>query len=125
MIKEIDLLIKDIKNNTNKNASFIVFHDAYQYFEKKFRVNAIGALTVNTDILPGAEQLKDIRNVINKKKARCIFSEPQFNPNIINAIAKDTNIKTGVLDPLGSTLPADKNQYFMLIKNISNSLKPC
>ena len=125
LIKEIDLLIKDIKNNTNKNASFIVFHDAYQYFEKKFRVNAIGALTVNTDILPGAEQLKDIRNVINKKKAKCIFSEPQFNPNIINAIAKDTNIKTGVLDPLGSTLPADKNQYFMLIKNISNSLKPC
>ena len=125
LIKEIDLLIKDIKNNTNKNASFIVFHDAYQYFEKKFRVDAIGALTVNTDILPGAEQLKDIRNVINKKKAKCIFSEPQFNPNIINAIAKDTNIKTGVLDPLGSTLPADKNQYFMLIKNISNSLKPC
>ena len=125
LIKEIDLLIKDIKNNTNKNASFIVFHDAYQYFEKKFRVNAIGALTVNTDILPGAEQLKDIRNVINKKKAKCIFSEPQFNPNIINAIAKDTNIKTGILDPLGSTLPADKNQYFMLIKNISNSLKPC
>tara|TARA_A100001015_G_scaffold272756_1_gene327607 strand:+ start:164 stop:1090 length:927 start_codon:yes stop_codon:yes gene_type:complete len=125
LIKEIDLLIKDIKNNTNKNASFIVFHDAYQYFEKKFRVNAIGALTVNTDILPGAEQLKDIRNVINKKKAKCIFSEPQFNPNIINTIAKDTNIKTGVLDPLGSTLPADKNQYFMLIKNISNSLKPC
>ena len=125
LIKEIDLLIKDIKNNTNKNASFIVFHDAYQYFEKKFRVNAIGALTVNTDILPGAEQLKDIRNVINKKKAKCIFSEPQFNPNIINAIAKDTNIKTSVLDPLGSTLPADKNQYFMLIKKISNSLKPC
>ena len=125
LMKEIDLLIKDIKNNTNKNASFIVFHDAYQYFEKKFRVNAIGALTVNTDVLPGAEQLKDIRNVINKKKAKCIFSEPQFNPNIINAIAKDTNIKTGVLDPLGSTLPADKNQYFMLIKNISNSLKPC
>ena len=86
---------------------------------------AIGALTVNTDVLPGAEQLKDIRNVINKKKAKCIFSEPQFNPSIINAIAKDTNIKTGVLDPLGSTLPADKNQYFILIKNISNSLKPC
>ena len=125
LVKEIDILIKDVKNNTNKNASFIVFHDAYQYFEKKFRVNAIGALTVNTDVLPGAEQLKDIRNVIKKKKAKCIFSEPQFNPNIINAIAKDTNIKTGVLDPHGSTLPADKNQYFMLIKNISNSLKTC
>ena len=125
LVKEIDILIKDVKNNTNKNASFIVFHDAYQYFEKKFRVNAIGALTVNTDVLPGAEQLKDIRNVIKKKNAKCIFSEPQFNPNIINAIAKDTNIKTGVLDPHGSTLPADKNQYFMLIKNISNSLKTC
>ena len=123
--KDLDKLVKQVKSELNKDFKSIVFHDAYQYFEKKFRVNAIGALTVNTDVLPGAEQLKDIRNVIKKKNAKCIFSEPQFNPNIINAIAKDTNIKTGVLDPLGSTLPADKNQYFMLIKNISNSLKPC
>ena len=52
---------------------------------------------------PGAEQLKDIRKVIKKENAKCIFSEPQFNPKIIKAIAKDTNIKTGVLD-LGADL---------------------
>ena len=82
-------------------------------------------MTVNTDVLPGAEQLKDIRKVIKKENAKCIFSEPQFNPKIIKAIAKDTNIKTGVLDPLGADLKNNKDLYFKLLNNLSNSLRKC
>ena len=54
-----------------------------------------------------------------------MFSEPQFNPDIINAVAKDTNIKTGVIDPLGATLNPGKNLYFDLIENMSSSFKVC
>ena len=84
VIKDLDGLIKEVKNEINKDASFVVFHDAYQYFEKRFGLNVIGALTVNPDVMPGAEQLSEIREVIDHEKAKCIFSEPQFNPNIIN-----------------------------------------
>ena len=125
LLKDLDGLIKEVKNEINKDASFVVFHDAYQYFEKRFGINVIGALTVNPDVMPGAEQLSEIREVIEHEKAKCIFSEPQFNPNIINSIASDTGVKTGVLDPLGANIDKGKGMYFQLIKDMSSSLKDC
>ena len=123
--KDLDKLVKKVKSELNKEFKLIVFHDAYQYFEKRFDVNVIGAFTVNTDVLPGAEQLSEIREIIEHDKVTCVFSEPQFNPDIINAVAKDTNIKTGVLDPLGATLNPGKKLYFDLISNMSKSFKTC
>ena len=124
-IADIDALTKSIKKDLNKNSRVVVFHDAYQYFENRFGIKVLGALTVNTDVLPGAEQLAEIREVIEHEKVNCIFSEPQFNPSIIKTIAKDTNIKTGVLDPLGSTLNKGKGMYSELLKNMSSSFKGC
>ena len=124
-LKDLDKLTKDVKSELNKDFKSIVFHDAYQYFEKRFDVNVLGAFTVNTDVLPGAEQLSEIREIIEHDKVSCVFSEPQFNPDIINAVAKDMNISTGVLDPLGATLNPGKKLYFDLISNMSKSFKTC
>ena len=124
-LKDIDKLTIEVMTDLNQSTSSIVFHDAYQYFEKRFNVNVLGAFTVNTDVMPGAEQLAEIREVIEHDKVACIFSEPQFNPDIINAVAKDMDIKTGVLDPLGATLTPGKTLYFDLIKNMSKSFKGC
>ena len=124
-LSDLDKLIKKVKKDTNKDLRFVAFHDAYHYYEDRFGINLLGALTVNPDVLPGAEQLAEIREVIEHEKVNCIFSEPQFNPDIIKSIAKDTGIKTGVLDPLGANLDKGKNLYFDLIKNISTSFKGC
>jgi zinc transport system substrate-binding protein len=124
-IMSIDKMIKEIDGNINKDAKFIVFHDAYQYFEKRFGVMTAGALTLNTDVLPGAKQISEIQEVIAERDIKCIFSEPQFNPKIIETIAQDTGIKTGVLDPLGSIFDANKMQYFKLINDLGNKLKDC
>ena len=124
-LNDIDKLTKNVKSDLNKDFKSIVFHDAYQYFEKRFDVNVMGAFTVNTDVLPGAEQLSEIREIIEHDKVSCIFSEPQFNPDIINAVAKDMSIQTGVLDPLGATLTPGKDLYFDLISNMSKSFKGC
>jgi len=121
----LDQLIKDVSKDINKDAKFVVFHDAYQYFEERFGVRAAGALTLNTDVLPGAKQVADIQDVIKDKGINCIFSEPQFNPKIISTIAEDTNIKTGVFDPLGANINSDKDLYFKLISNLGNELKGC
>jgi len=123
--KDLDKLIKNVKSELNKDFKSIVFHDAYQYFEKRFNVNILGAFTVNTDVMPGAEQLAEIREIIEHDKVSCVFSEPQFNPAIINAVAKDMNINTGILDPLGATLNPGKDLYFDLIGNMSKSFKGC
>ena len=124
-LKELDKLTKDVKSDLNKEFKSIVFHDAYQYFEKRFDINVMGAFTVNPDVMPGAEQLAEIREIIEHDKVSCVFSEPQFNPDIINAVAKDMNISTGVLDPLGATLNPGKDLYFDLISNMSKSFKGC
>ena len=124
-ILEINNLIKNINQSINKDASFVVFHDAYQYFEKIFGITSAGALTLNTDALPGAKQISDIQDVIKEKGVKCIFSEPQFNPKIIKTIAKDTDIKIGVFDPLGANINSDKSLYFSLIDNLSENLKDC
>ena len=124
-LKEIDKLNKDVKAELSKSTASIVFHDAYQYFEERYDVNILGAFTVNTDVIPGAEQLAEIREIIEHDKVTCVFSEPQFNPDIIKAVAKDMNIKTGVIDPLGATLDPGKDLYFKLIRNMSASFKGC
>ena len=124
-LKEIDKLNKDVKAELSKSTASIVFHDAYQYFEERYNVNILGAFTVNTDVMPGAEQLAEIREIIEHDKVTCVFSEPQFNPDIIKAVARDMNIKTGVIDPLGATLDPGKDLYFKLIRNMSASFKGC
>ena len=122
---ELDNLTKNIKKDLKGNLRFVVFHDAYQYFENRFGIKVLGSLTVNPDVLPGAEQLSEIREVIEHEKVNCLFSEPQFNPAIIKSIAKDTKIKTGVLDPLGATLDKGKNMYPELLQSMYASFKGC
>ena len=122
---KINKMMKEIKKEINKDASFVVFHDAYQYFEKRFNIDVVGALTVNPEVLPGAKQLTEIRKEIKHEKVKCLFSEPQFNPSIAKAIAKDTGVKIAVLDPLGAKLDPSKDLYFQLIKNIALSFKNC
>ena len=124
-LADIDMLTKAIKKDLNKDLRFVVFHDAYQYFENRFNIKVLGALTVNTDVMPGAEQLSEIREVIEHEKVNCIFSEPQFNPSIIKSIAKDTKVKTGILDPLGAKLDKGKNLYFDLLNDMASSFKGC
>jgi len=122
---ELDNITKNIKKDLKKDLRFVVFHDAYQYFENRFNIKVLGALTVNPDVLPGAEQLSEIREVIEHEKVNCLFSEPQFNPAIIKSIAKDTKIKTGVLDPLGATIDKGKGMYTELLSNMYSSFKGC
>jgi zinc transport system substrate-binding protein len=124
-MNEIDQLIRDTKSKINSNASYVVFHDAYQYFEKRFGVEVVGALTVNPEVLPGARQLSEIREVIEHENINCLFSEPQFNPSIAETIAQDTGIKAAVLDPLGAELNPGKDLYFDLIGNIASSFESC
>ena len=124
-LNSLDKLIEDVEKALPKDISYIVFHDAYQYFEKRFGVSSAGALTLNPDVLPGAKQISDIQDLIEEKGIKCIFSEPQFNPKIISTLANDMNISTGTLDPLGAYLDKSNTMYEDLIKEISNSLKIC
>ena len=124
-LNELDQLINDIRSKINKDATYVVFHDAYQYFEQRFGIEVIGALTVNPEVLPGAKQLAEIRGVIEHEGVNCLFSEPQLNPSIAETIASDTDVKAAVLDPLGAKLEPGKDLYFDVISDIASSFESC
>ena len=124
-LNELDQLINDTRGKINKDATYVVFHDAFQYFEQRFGIEVIGALTVNPEILPGAKQLAEIREVIEHEGVNCLFSEPQFNPSIAETIASDTGVKAAVLDPLGAELEPGKDLYFDLISDMASSFESC
>ncbi len=94
-----------------KGKGYFVFHDAYGYFEKRFGLSPLGYFTINPAIQPGAQRLHQIRTQLVEQKAVCVFAEPQFRPAVINAVAKGTDVRIGVLDPLGSNIALSKDSY--------------
>ena len=127
VIKKIKLTDSVIKTKLEsiKEKKFIVFHDAYQYFEKAYGLNAIGSILVDPEQPPSPNRLIKIRSKIKTLNAHCVFKEPQFRAKIINTVIEDTNVKVGTLDPLGSNLEAGPNMYVNLLENISNNLVDC
>jgi zinc transport system substrate-binding protein len=108
-----------------KGKGFVVFHDAYQYFEKRFGISAAGSITVSPEVMPGAARLGEIRAKVKELGATCVFSEPQFEPKLVSVVIEGTDARTGVLDAEGGTEPAGTEQYFFLMRNIAKSLRDC
>jgi len=108
-----------------KDKPFIVFHDAYQYFEHRYQVKVAGSITVSPEVLPGAERLSEIHAKIVELGATCVFAEPQFEPKLVNVVLEGTPAKSGTLDPEAATLDAGPDLYFQLMEAIGTSLKTC
>ena len=109
-----------------KDRPFVVFHDAYHYFENRFSLHAAGAITVNPEQAPGAARVAEIRAKVAELGAVCVFSEPQFEPKLVSVIVEGTGAKTGVLDPEGGgTLVPGPDLYFALLDNMAASLTDC
>lgn len=104
---------------------FVVFHDAYRYFEERFGLNAVGSLTVNPDVIPGAARISELRQKITELGAVCIFSEPQFSSSIVGVLTEGTNARASVLDPIGAGIEKGPNLYFQLMENMSGSFEDC
>ena len=124
---ELDQLVKELRAQLEpvQEKGFIVFHDAYQYFEQRFGVSAIGSITVSPEVMPGAERVSDLRNKIRDLKATCVFSEPQFEPKLVTTLVEGTDARTGVLDPLGASMTKGPDLYFQLVREMARSLKEC
>ncbi|HBD23256.1 MAG TPA: hypothetical protein DC023_02395, partial [Oceanospirillaceae bacterium] len=127
MMGDLDNLVAEITANLApvKDKGFIVFHDAYQYFENRFGVSAVGSITVSPEVMPGAQRISELQEKVNSLDSTCVFSEPQFEPKLVSTVTENTNAGTGVLDPLGVSIDNGPELYFTLIRNMSYSIKDC
>ena len=108
-----------------KDKPFIVFHDAYQYFEKTFELNAVGSVALEGDIASSPKQISFIKEKTKESNASCVFQEPQFDTKLVKIVVEGTNAEIGTLDPLGVNVTGDKDFYLQLLRNMSKSLKEC
>ncbi|RXJ73937.1 zinc transporter [Veronia nyctiphanis] len=127
-LKRLDNLIAKIDKETDalNKLNFIVFHDAYQYFERRFDVVASGAISLGDAQDPSAARVAKIRDLVKDLSITCVFSEPQYNPGLVNSVFEGTTVKNvGVMDPLGANIEAGSEQYEQLLGNMLRSLTEC
>ncbi len=108
-----------------KEQPYIVFHDAYQYFERRYGLNAVGSVVLNPEQRPGAKRVAEIQARMGTLGVRCVFSEPQFQSALVETVIAGSSARRGVLDPLGADLPASPDAYFQLLQGLTDALRGC
>lgn len=104
---------------------FVVFHDAYQYFETRFGLSSAGAISLGDASQPSAGRVAEIQQVMAESGAVCVFSEPQFDPGLVATVADGADVRTEVIDPLGQGLEPGADFYSMLIEGVAQSFGAC
>ena len=104
---------------------FIVYHDAYQYLEKRYGLTAVGSMTVNPDVPPSGKRLQEIRRKISSADVRCVFADPNISPRVTATITEGTSARTVVLDPEGMTLEAGRDLYHRLMRQLASAMRSC
>ena len=126
-IARIDALDAELKSSVAglTGKPFIVFHDAYQYFERRYGLGAAGSITLNPEVKPSAKRLTAIRAKVQKLGATCVFAEPQFSPRIVASVIEGSAARSGELDPEGASIPNGPELYPTLMRNLARSLNDC
>lgn len=104
---------------------FVVFHDATQYFERRFGLSATGSITVSPDVHPSAKRLNAIRAKIKASKAVCVFSEPAYQERLVAAVTEGTSARPGVIDPEGLKLEPGPGLYVALMRSLADGFESC
>lgn len=121
--KASEILNAELQDYHNK--PFVVFHDAYRYFEEAYDLNAVGSVTVSPEVLPGAKRISEVRGKLENLGVACVFSEAQFNPRMVEVLKEGTRVNSAELDPLGSTLDTGPQLYTDLLKQMGSAFSAC
>lgn len=104
---------------------YVVFHDAYQYFEARFGLTPVGAVTVNPEVPPSGKRLSSLREKIQKLGASCIFSEPNFEAKVVRVLSEGTQTRASQLDPEAAMQAPGADLYPTLMRSMAQSMRSC
>lgn len=108
-----------------RDQRFMVFHDAYQYFEQHYGLNAAGSISVDPSRMPGARRLSELRTRLAQGDVACLFTEPQFRPALAETVAEGTGTRLGMLDPIGAELEPGPDAWFHLMQGMADGFTDC
>ena len=130
-LTKLDKLDADIKAKLKilRHKKYLVFHDAYQYFEKFYGLHSPIAITDNPANPLSIQRMLVMHDLIINQNVHCLFKEPQFSSKVLDSLlkSKDLNgrLKVGILDPLGSDEDLGGDGYFKLINNLATEFYNC
>jgi zinc transport system substrate-binding protein len=124
---DVDTLSAEIAKTVKpvRDKHYIVFHDAYQYFETRFGMSPAGSITINPEVTPGARRIMEIHNRIAQTKSVCVFAEPQFESKYVETVIEGTSAKASVLDGLGAKEPPGAQAYAGMMHKFVTALTTC
>ena len=108
-----------------RDRNFIVFHDAYQYFENAFDFPASGAISISDASKPSPARIQQIRDRVAQANVTCVLAEPQFNPDLVNTVLDGTDAQSSTIDPLGSHLDIGPTFYAELVRELAQTVADC
>ena len=104
---------------------FVTFHDAYRYFEHRFGLRSAGSVALGDAAGPGPARLDRLRGRISGLGAICAFSEPQFDPRLLDAVAPKGALRIAEVDPIGLSRQAGAGLYPGLIRDMGQTIAEC
>jgi len=119
-VQEVDTLLEPVRGD-----HYIVFHDAYQYYERAFDVPAAGAISLGDASDPSAARVQAARDLVAKRGVSCVYAEPQYNPGLVATVLDGTDAGTAVIDPLGTELALGPSFYPALLRDLARRMADC
>jgi zinc transport system substrate-binding protein len=104
---------------------YVVFHDALQYFERRYGLKVVGSIAISPEVPPSAKRLSTLRKRVASLGAVCVFAEPQFDTRLVDNLVEGTRARTGTIDPEGSKIDAGPDLYFTLLRTLAKDLRAC
>ena len=104
---------------------FLVFHDAYQYFENRFGIFATGSISLGDASKPSPKRLQQLKHHFEEEGIHCVLSEPQYSSKLINSVFGGFKPHIGVVDPIGVDLELGSGLYLELLENIAVGIAQC
>ncbi|MFF2960881.1 metal ABC transporter substrate-binding protein [Streptomyces sp. NPDC057963] len=87
-----------LKNTATK--TFITTHSAFGYLAERYGLTQEGIAGVDPEAEPSPARIKEIHTIAEKNKVSTVFFETLASDKTAKTLARDTGLKTGVLDPL-------------------------
>jgi zinc transport system substrate-binding protein len=124
--QRLSVLDRDLKLQLSRvDGGFVVFHDAYQYLEQRYDLRSSGTVTTHPERSPGAGHLSALRERLAADHVRCLFSEPEYQPRLVEMLTEGMDIRHLVLDPLGAEIPPGPDAYEQMMRTLVDRVSGC
>ncbi|MDE0733329.1 MAG: metal ABC transporter substrate-binding protein [Gammaproteobacteria bacterium] len=125
-VAEIETTNRDLTERfSTSHNNYLVYHNAYQYFERQFGLQHSVALLADPETQPGIQHILRTRELVENSMPNCLLVEPESSMELATTLTDGMDIRTVSVDHLGyDVLPSD-NPYRQLLLQVAESFESC